>query len=275
MLASGMAGNDTSRETQALRVYDAQMQRPVLVLSLVWLVLLVFEVIAPERRFFEVFGTAIWALFILDFLVRLSLAPQKLRYLRAHWLVLLSLALPALRLFQIARLFVATRVVGALPSVRFVSLVTSFNTSVRTLRGTLRRRAFAYVVMLTVLVTFAGAAGMFVLERPHLGFTSYGDALWFTAMIVLTLGSEDWPVTAEGRLLCVLLSVYSFTVLGYLTATLASMFIGADATSQPATGNATTGDAKGIPSDMADLTTELEALRLELQTLAQRLPKAD
>lgn len=259
-----MKTSTLSQEPQALQTYDAEMQRPVLLLSLIWLVLLVGEIIFPQSRFFEVFGTLIWVLFIFDFLVRLALSHRKLVYIQSHWLVMLSLALPALRLFQVARLVAVTSAARALPGFHFVSLVTSFNNSVHTLRTTLRRRAFAYVVVLTLLVTFAGAAGMFVLERPHLGFRSYGDALWFTAMIVLTLGSEDWPVTAEGRLLCVLLSVYSFTVLGYLTATLASMFIGADTNAQP--------DAR---SDETDLKTELEALRLELQTLSQSLLKSE
>jgi voltage-gated potassium channel len=85
-------------------------------------------------------------------------------------------------------------------------------------------------------------------------------------MIMLTLGSNTWPVTAEGRLLCVLLSLYAFTVLGYLTATLASMFIGSDASGQA-------GAAE--PQDVADIKAELATLRLELQTLTERLTKPE
>jgi len=39
-------------------------------------------------------------------------------------------------------------------------------------------------------------------------------------MIITTLGSAYWPETAEGRMLCVLLALYSFTVFGYVTAAL-------------------------------------------------------
>lgn len=253
-------------ETPALVTYEAQMQRPVLLLSLAWLVLLVAEVVFPQGRYFEVFGTVIWLMLAFDFLIRLTLTTRKWFFLRTNWLLALSLALPALRLFQITRVFFAARTAVAFPSVRVVSLITSFNNSVRTLRNTLRRRAFAYVVALTVLIILAGAVGIFIFERPHRGFENYGDALWFTAMIILTLGSQFWPVTAEGRLLCVLLSVYAFTVLGYLTATLASMFIGADAGGQP--------DAAEAQA-FTELKTELEALRLEVQTLTQRLPQPE
>ena len=45
-------------------------------------------------------------------------------------------------------------------------------------------------------------------------------------MIVTTLGSDAWPRTPEGRLLCFLLAVYAFTIFGYITAALASFFVG-------------------------------------------------
>lgn len=48
-------------------------------------------------------------------------------------------------------------------------------------------------------------------------------------MIMLTLGSEYWPQTPEGRVLCILLSLFAFGILGYVTAALASFFIGRDA----------------------------------------------
>ena len=61
------------------------------------------------------------------------------------------------------------------------------------------------------------------------GLNSYGEALWWTAMLLTSIGSEYWPQTAEGRVLCFLLSLYGFGVFGYVTAALASFFIGRDA----------------------------------------------
>jgi voltage-gated potassium channel len=48
-------------------------------------------------------------------------------------------------------------------------------------------------------------------------------------MIMTTLGSAYWPQTVEGRILCVLLALYSFTMFGYVTAMLSSFFIDRDA----------------------------------------------
>jgi voltage-gated potassium channel len=48
-------------------------------------------------------------------------------------------------------------------------------------------------------------------------------------MIMTTLGSSYWPQSAEGRLLCLRLAVYAFAVWGYVTAALATYFVGRDA----------------------------------------------
>lgn len=48
-------------------------------------------------------------------------------------------------------------------------------------------------------------------------------------MVMTTMGSQYWPQTVEGRLLCVLLALYAFGVFGYVTAALATIFFGRDA----------------------------------------------
>ncbi len=65
--------------------------------------------------------------------------------------------------------------------------------------------------------------------RDPAALNTYGTSLWWTAMIMTTMGSQYWPQTPEGRILCVLLALYAFAVFGYVTATLASFFIGRDA----------------------------------------------
>jgi voltage-gated potassium channel len=53
----------------------------------------------------------------------------------------------------------------------------------------------------------------------------YGEALWWTAY-AMTTGATSEPGTGEGRLLGWLLSLYGLGIFGYLTATLASHFVG-------------------------------------------------
>src|SRR5690606_28266200 len=111
-------------------------------------------------------------------------------------------------------------------SLNLARILSSFNRSLRTVRQVIRQRGLRYVLLLTVLITFLGAAGMYNFEHP--GITSYWDALWWTAMIMTTIGSAYWPVTPEGRILAFSLSVYAFSIFGYITAALASMLVGKD-----------------------------------------------
>jgi len=113
---------------------------------------------------------------------------------------------------------------------RLLRVVSSLNRGMRALSASLSRRGFGYVIALTVLVMFTGAAGMYAFENVAPGgLKSYGEALWWTTMLLTTMGSQYWPQTAEGRVLCVFLALYAFTVFGYVTAMLASFFIGRDA----------------------------------------------
>lgn len=232
-------------------------ETPMLVLSVAWLGIVVFELVGHTSDLLMALGTSIWVVFIGEFLLRLSLAPSKRRFLKHNWLTVIALIVPALRLFRAVAILRAARV---LRGARLVRVVGSVNRSMNALRGTLRRRGFGYVLALTVAVLLAGAAGMLSFEpaaEVDGGFRSYGHALWWTGMLVASIGTDFWPQTMEGRLLSSLLAIYGLAVFGYLTATFASYFIGRDASSAR-------GEVAGS-ADLRRLHRELAALRALLE----------
>jgi voltage-gated potassium channel len=77
-------------------------------------------------------------------------------------------------------------------------------------------------------------------------------------MIMLTLGSDYWPQTAEGSVLCILLSLYAFGIFGYVTAVLASFFIGRDAEGE--------GTELAGARELSALHAEIKLLREEMRT---------
>ena len=92
----------------------------------------------------------------------------------------------------------------------------------------------------------------------------YGEALWWTAMVMTTMGSQYWPQSAEGRALCLILALYAFAVFGYVTATLATFFVGRDADNSAA-------ELAGA-KELAALRGEVVALRDEIRALVRRPP---
>ena len=251
-----------SREERWLELerLDEWLRTPMLALSGIWLLVVLWELLWGGNQALEIFGVAIWVVFILEFALRFTLAPEKGPFLARNWLTVLALAVPALRLLRGLAFLRAAR---ALRGVRLVRIVGTANRSMNALKATLRRRGFGYVLGLTGLVIALGAAGMLNFEPARQvdgGFESYGDALWWTGMLVSTIGSDFWPATTEGRILSFLLSVYGLAVFGYITASFASFFIGRDA--EEATGPVAGSD------ELAALHAEIVALRRELGTRA-------
>ncbi len=221
--------DDRTERMDALAQLDDWLQTPMIFLSLFWLVMLIVEFVWGNIRLFDILGAIIWIAFIAEFIVRLTLAPEKLAFLRGNWVAIIALAVPAVRLFRAFRIF---RIVGASRGLRLVRVVVAANRGINALRTSMGRRGLGYVLGTTVLVALLGAAGMFAFEpasEVEGGFKGYGDALWWTAMLLTTIGSAFWPQTVEGRLLCLILSIYGMTVFGYITASLASFFIGQEA----------------------------------------------
>jgi voltage-gated potassium channel len=219
---------------EILELLEDWLEIPVMILGGIWLILLVVELIWGLSPFLNNMVLFIWGVFVVDFLLRFVLAPQKITYIKRNWLTLVSLFIPALRIGRIVRMAGVFRALQATRGVRLVVMVGSLNRGMRVLRNTMRRRGFGYVIALSFLVLLVGGAGMFFFEGPGeagMGLRSYGEALWWTAMIMTTMGSDMWPQSAEGRMLNLLLALYAFAVFGYVTATLATFFIGQDAAS--------------------------------------------
>jgi voltage-gated potassium channel len=225
---------------------DERLDPILAVLGFAWLVLIIMDLVNGLSPTLEAVGLVIWAIFVLDFVVEVVTAPDRSDYLKRNWFSAIALLLPAFGIFRIFR------VLRILRGVRLVRLVASFNRSTKSLAQSLGRRGFGYVVLLSVAVLLAGAAGMYAFEKDSgPGFRSYSESIWWTSMILTTMGSADWPRTLEGRILCVVLSLYAFAVFGYVTATLASYFVGDEA-------------KRDASRDVHELRQEIAALRAEL-----------
>lgn len=248
-----------------LRRVERWLETPMVVLGFVWLALLAIELTRGLTPALETFGTAIWIIFIADFALRVGLAPAKLDYVRRNWLTAISLLVPALRVFRFVRIVRLLRFGRAVRGLRLLRVVTSLNRGMLALGQAMGRRGFGYATALTIIVVFGGAAGMFAFENNNAdgrGLHDYPSALWWTAMMITTVGSEYWPQTVEGRVLCLLLALYAFAVFGYVAATLSTFFIERDA----ANDDAEIAGAKSIE----DLRQEIIALRAEVRSLIAR-----
>ncbi len=254
-----------SERWELLGRIDGWLEQPMLVLGFTWLALIVADFIWRLSPTLAAASNVIWALFVLEFVVKLLLAPKRLNYLRTNWLTALSLVVPALRIFRVVSVFRALQLANATRGLQLLRALTALNRGMQALGATMGRRGIGYVLVLTAIVIVAGAAGIYAFDHgpPGSGMDNYGVALWYVVMLLTTIGSDYWPKSAEGRVLTIVLSLYAIAVFGYITASLASFFVDRDAEDE----------ASGVASErsIAALREEVTALRAEIQTLTSQL----
>ncbi len=186
-------------------------------------------------------SVAVWVLFAVDLLVRLRLAERRLLFLRQNWLDVVTLVVPMLRPLRALRVLVAINVLG------------------RRGRGFARGKVVGYVAAAVAVVGLVAALAVLDAERrnPDANIQSFGDALWWTATTVTTVGYGDrFPTTAEGRFVGVGLMVTGIALLGVVTGALASWFVEKVREVQAA--------EKRTEGQVSDLAAEVRALREEI-----------
>lgn len=166
----------------------------------------------PARwvSFCAVLAWATWGLFVVDYLVRVYLAPRRLDYITKHWYDLIVVVLPLWHPFRLLRLAALLRVLN------------------RNAAHSLRGKVATYVVLGSSFFAFCGALAVLQAERPdpNANIKSLGDALWWAMATMTTVGYGDrYPVTATGRIVAVALMIGGIAVLGLTTATVASWLV--------------------------------------------------
>lgn len=191
--------------------------------------------------------TGTWLLFAFDFLIRVALATRRWEFIRTHPLDLAVVALPLLRPLRLLRL---------------LTLLSFIN---RRARSSLRGQVIAYVAGLTSLVLLLSSLAVLDAERGRNGanIDHFGDALWWSATTVTTVGYGDrFPVSGTGRLIAVALMVAGIALLGVVTAAFASWLIERVAEVEEAGQAATRRDLEALTAEVAALREALAARRL-------------
>lgn len=188
------------------------LELPMAILSLVFFILIVLDLVSPERGIHRPWIDdgllLIWLLFGVEFLLKLVIAPDRIRFLRKNWLDLVVLLVPVLRLFRILLL---------LRGLSFFRLAIGVRRGARGIWRFFRVSRFLYVLGLTLILDLAAAVAILRLERgaPQGQIQTFGDALYWSSALVTTVSSDLFPVTPWGRVLAVFMMAYGMAIFGY------------------------------------------------------------
>jgi len=175
--------------------------------------LIIFTLVVklPEQQDYYL-SWFVWALFLIDYVVRLVLSEKKWEYIKSHPLELLAI-IPFDQIFRTLRLVRLVRLI------RLLVLIRRKNSFIEVLTNKYKiDRIFIVVVSLL----FISAIPMYWIE-PN--FKTYGDALWWAVVTTTTVGYGDlYPETSAGRLIAGVLMFVGIGLIGVVTGTVASLF---------------------------------------------------
>lgn len=193
------------------RTWHARTETVLVIAGLAYLVAYSWRVIADLDGTARTIATTVvfvtWAMFIVDYLVRLMLAEDRRTWFRTHLAALTFALIPVLRLVRLLR------VITLMPGLR------------TTAGGVLRTRILVYGAGASAILVYIASLAVLEAERhaPDADITSFAIALWWSCVTVTTTGFGDYvPVTDAGRWVGVGLMLGGVALAGVITATLAS-----------------------------------------------------
>jgi voltage-gated potassium channel len=205
-----------------------RIELPMIFLSFVWFCILITELVNGISPILSGFGTGIWVLFILYFVMRMATVVSRTELLKQNWPFVLAILVTTLRFFPFLQAFPIVRILTATFGMQVIWIFASAVVGMRILRRNIGHRGAGYVLALTFVVLFAGAAGMLHFEgsvQDDQGIHTYLRALWWTAMQLSNMGSGYIIKTTGGRIVDLCVSIYAVVIFGYITALLASFLI--------------------------------------------------
>ena len=229
-----------------LERWEGRTEWPLAFIAVVFLVAYSVQVLAHPggltSRVLDVMMWVLWAGFAVDYLVRLTLAPLRWRWFVRHPLDFVIVAVPFLRPLRLLRL---VAVVAALQ---------------KAFGDAIRGRVVTYTAASAVLLVYAASLAILDAERsaPTAHIKNFGDAVWWSITTITTVGYGDfYPVTTDGRLVAVMLMIGGISLIGMVTAVVATRIVQRVAQEDMTKQAATAAQIVELRSQITQLTTLL------------------
>lgn len=202
----------------------------------------VFHPSAEVRRLLDQVDALVCVVFLVDFAVRFRRAPSKMAFMKWGWIDLVS-SIPAYDFFRWGRVVRLIRIVRLLRAFRSSRHLLTFLYRHRARSLTLTALLSAFVVII------ASSIAVLVFEHESASnIRTPFDAVWWAISTITTVGYGDKvPLTAEGKVVAMVLMVTGVALFGVLTGLFARVFM------EP--------DLKKEDADIARLTAEIGLLR--------------
>jgi voltage-gated potassium channel len=198
----------------------------VLILSIVVLAALgadtAFKLPKEISDILQILDTLVCVILLIDFGVRFFKAESKLAFMKWGWIDLIA-SVPNLPILRVGRFVRILRIIRLLRAIRATHKVSSilFKDKLQT--------GVASVMLTAFLLIMFCSIGILISEQqdPNANIKTAGDAIWWSVTTITTVGYGDkYPVTAEGRIVAMILMVSGIGLFGIFSGLAASFFFG-------------------------------------------------
>jgi voltage-gated potassium channel len=231
---------------QRLDKWETRAEWPLALVAAIFLVAYSVQVLVQPRGLashaFHLATLLTWGVFTVDYAARLYLAEDRMRWFRTHLVDLAIVVLPLLRPLRLLRLVVLIGVIQ------------------KAVGHAIRGKVVLYTISGAILLVYVASLAVLQAERgtPGAHIVNFGDAVWWAVTTITTVGYGDmYPVTTTGRVIAALLMIGGISLVGSITATIASWIVQRVATDESANAAVTAAHLNELRAEIALLREDL------------------
>jgi voltage-gated potassium channel len=248
---------------EALDRFERQTAWPMMILALAIIPLLVVPLVwdlpsGVETTFYAL-DWFIWVAFVLEYGIRLYLAPRKRYFVSHHIIDLLFVLIPFLRPLRVLR---SARAFALLRATRGTVILLR---AIDAIKDVVNKNKLGYALLVAGAVVVGSGLLVATFEEsdPARNIKTIPDGLWWAITTITTVGYGDrFPVTAAGRAIGAGVMVLGIALFGLLAASLASFFVERDI-------------ERGLDPQMAEMDERVKRMERLLENLQPDKEVAD
>ena len=194
-------------------------------LALMISIMLILEVtlVLPREVKYSFYYTdiIIWAIFVIDYFVRLIISKNKVKFISDNIIDLFSIIPFKVYLVVLKLIYLQISILATIQIVSLIRIVILLLKFKRKIRESIKINSFNYILILTTIVIVMSSIIISLLENM-----SFGDALWWCFVTFTTVGYGDVVLnTITGRIMAAILMVIGIGFIGITTSTIAMHII--------------------------------------------------
>lgn len=167
-----------------------------------------------ELTVIDCFVNLAWAIFCIDYMVRLIIAKNRLLFIRKNIIDLIAI-------ISFGTLFQGSRAIKIIRLLYILKAFAYLNRIYERIISIIKTNDFDHILWFTLGVIFIGAVSISFVDGLDMG-----DALWWSFVTTATVGYGDIaPHSIGGRLIAVFLMIIGIGFLSTLTGTISAFFI--------------------------------------------------